>query len=197
MQLLAARLAELVRTPLEWTEQLQRPRSALRRTDQLRRNQCYLRNGDSHPCGRKPPNPLSNIMRIRLLRCSLALLVAGTLCAIVYAHGLTPGKFPLARDASAQDIVAGFSIEKTCHLKFLEKFKLTRNNCGAKLELARKNCAALIVEGLPEWLQERQLYTLMGRSRVCLLSTIWGQPYNREAADHASEAMWKKDGNGG
>lgn len=134
------------------------------------------------------PTPTTSFVR--------TLLGISTMC-VLHVHAASPEPFPLPRDASVRDIVAAYSVEKTCHPAFLEKFHLSKQACSAKLELARQDCPALIAAGLPDWLDERQTYMLMGRSRVCLLTTIWGRPYNSDAADRASEEIWKKRGERG
>jgi hypothetical protein len=104
--------------------------------------------------------------------------------------------YPMPRDVTVSDLVESYSPQENCRAEFLERFTITSSDCAARVALAKTTCPALIVEGLPDVLDEKHVYRLMGRSKVCVLTTIWGRPYNGAAADRAADRMWAKDHGG-
>ncbi len=99
----------------------------------------------------------------------------------------------MSRDAAIKDLVASYSPQENCDAKFLEKFKIALSECATKVALAKKDCPTLIAENLPNELDEKQAYKLVGRSKACVLVTIWGRPYNGLVVDRAAEKMWEKE----
>ncbi len=127
-------------------------------------------------------------------------LFAAVLCSLPGSHAAAQSPagdgYPMPRDATVRDLVDGYSAQKQCNDGFLQKFKLSAADCAARVETARNECPAMIADGLPDELDVRLAYRAVGRSRVCLLTTIWQRPYNAEAADRASDALYAKDNAG-
>lgn len=101
--------------------------------------------------------------------------------------------YPMSRDAAARDLVDDYVPRKHCAEPFMQKFQLDAAECAARLATARERCPSMITDGLPAELDEKLAYRLVGRSKVCMLTTLLQRAYNAEAADRASEVMWEKD----
>jgi len=97
----------------------------------------------------------------------------------------------MPRDAAIAELVNTYS-DASCRPYLLEKLKITREECAARSQSAKKLCPSLIAANLPERIDEKQLSMLVARAAGCHTTTILGKPYNNAPWDHGALEMLKQ-----
>ena len=100
---------------------------------------------------------------------------------------LGAGTFPMSRDAAISELIGSYSLK--CLPRTAEALKISESECAARAEGAKKTCPALIADGLPPQIDEKQLSRLVARASGCHMRTIMGKPYDNAPYDRSAAEM--------
>ena len=99
------------------------------------------------------------------------------------------------RDAIVK-VYTSYSAERTCNERLLGGLHITREECAKRVENAKRECPAEIVDGLPMQLNEKQLFMLVGRSPWCLMRKLEDAVYRNSDYDPTNEKLWAEHQHG-
>ncbi|MBD9434472.1 hypothetical protein IB223_00030 [Pseudoxanthomonas sp. PXM03] len=117
------------------------------------------------------------------------------IAAIVLFLCLLPGRSiaqdvpaPADRLDTARLAVSNYA---ECSRAIMGLLAISADECARRVELARTECLSKIQSGLPERLNDREMFVLGNRALACYMTHRNGKPYSNHEFDSVIEAQWE------